>query len=198
MAHANGHLRLRARQTVKRATILRKLRDFNVPLAKAQRAADRFGDDHGTPTPMARLQQTIVRAGRQKLVEQHRREFRTWCRVNMIPNPTHEYQFGRALVSPDYPRGRAWAFDWCWPDADGGGLALEIEGGIHVNGRHVRGAGYEADMAKYTQANLLGWRLIRVSWATLYTDETAAQIKLGLDGPYVITHTADRGEDPSG
>lgn len=40
---------------------------------------------------------------------------------------------------------------------------MEVEGGVWVKGRHVRGVGFVRDMEKYNTAVLLGWRLIRVT-----------------------------------
>ena len=62
---------------------------------------------------------------------------------------------------------RRWRFDFAWPEFK---VALEIEGGTWVQGRHSRGAGMAKDAEKYNTAALMGWLVIRV---------TADQIKSG-------------------
>ena len=68
----------------------------------------------------------------------------------MLPgNPVEEYRFHAV---------RKWRFDYAYVDKK---IAVEIEGGIFVIGRHTRGAGFLKDMEKYNAAGLLGWRIFR-------------------------------------
>ena len=63
---------------------------------------------------------------------------------------------------------RKWRSDF---RIDGYPILVEVEGGAHSNGRHTRGSGYTADCEKYSQASILGWRVIR---------GTTEQVKKGL------------------
>lgn len=72
-------------------------------------------------------------------------------RASNMPEATAEYRF--------HPT-RRWAFDIAMPDIK---LAVEVEGGLYVEGRHVRGQSFEADAEKYAEAMCLGWRVLRVS-----------------------------------
>jgi hypothetical protein len=53
---------------------------------------------------------------------------------------------------------RQWRFDFAWPDYC---LAVEVEGGQWINGRHQRGKGFEDDCEKYNEAALDGWMVFR-------------------------------------
>src|SRR6185437_9180411 len=54
---------------------------------------------------------------------------------------------------------RNWRFDYAFPDKK---VAVEYEGGVWTGGRHFRGAGAIEDMAKYNEAAIAGWKVIRV------------------------------------
>lgn len=55
---------------------------------------------------------------------------------------------------------RRWRFDWAFKAAK---IALEVEGGAWTQGRHTRGSGFVKDMEKYNEAQILGWRILRVT-----------------------------------
>jgi hypothetical protein len=73
-----------------------------------------------------------------------------WINVLSLPKPVLEHQFAAPV--------RRWQFDMCWPDRK---LAVEIEGGLFIRGRHSRGATYEKDAEKYNTAALMGWTVLR-------------------------------------
>jgi hypothetical protein len=53
---------------------------------------------------------------------------------------------------------RKWRFDGCFPLRS---IAVEIEGGVWVRGRHVSPKGYIRDCEKYNAAGLLGYKVFR-------------------------------------
>ena len=55
---------------------------------------------------------------------------------------------------------RKWRFDFAWPER---WFAVEVDGAIFVRGRHTRGVGVEADMEKFAEALIAGWKVLRVS-----------------------------------
>jgi hypothetical protein len=66
-----------------------------------------------------------------------------------LPKPTMEYKF--------HPT-RKWRFDLAYPKLL---IAIEIDGGSWINGRHNRGSGFVKDCEKFNEAGILGWRILR-------------------------------------
>lgn len=73
------------------------------------------------------------------------------CRAIGLPPPVGEYRFHPV---------RRWRFDWAFIAQK---LAVEVEGGVFIQGRHSRGAGMVKDMEKYNAATTAGWRILRVT-----------------------------------
>lgn len=78
------------------------------------------------------------------------------------PAPAREYRFAPP---------RRWRADFAWPAHR---VMVEIEGGTHSNGRHVRGYGYASDIEKYNAATLAGWRILRYTGDMLAADPLKA------------------------
>lgn len=86
-----------------------------------------------------------------------------------LPEPSREYRFSE----------RRWKFDFAWwPEK----LAVEVEGGSWIGGRHVRGSAFEADCIKYAEAMLAGWRVLRVTPRMIEDGRAVALIRRALNG----------------
>jgi hypothetical protein len=66
-----------------------------------------------------------------------------------VPRPVEEFPF--------HPH-RKWRFDYAWPIRK---IAVEIEGGVWIKGRHNHPASMIKEMEKYNEAARLGWRVFR-------------------------------------
>ena len=66
-----------------------------------------------------------------------------------LPVPEREVRF--------HPT-RRWRFDFAWAEQ---GIAAEVDGSTWAQGRHTRGAGFEADCEKCNEATIIGWRVLR-------------------------------------
>lgn len=87
-----------------------------------------------------------------------------------LPRPQREWRFHPV---------RKWRFDLAWPERL---LAVEVEGGGFVQGRHTRGAGMEGDCVKYNEAALLGWTVIRVTPGMVRSGQAIKYVWRALGG----------------
>ena len=103
-----------------------------------------------------------------------------------LPPPEREYRWAARLVGEGKGlRGRLaaaglkdWRYDFAWPAQR---LAVEVEGGAWVGGRHTRGAGFTADIAKYHAALSHGWTVYRCDARLVRTGEAARLVRVLLD-----------------
>ena len=69
---------------------------------------------------------------------------------------------------------RRWRFDYAIPQYK---IAIEVEGGVWISGRHINPKGFLSDMEKYNEATRLGWRLIRCTPDRQYSTAILSLIK---------------------
>ena len=107
--------------------------------------------------------------------------FRAALTAAGLPLPVPEYAFAKDI-------GRRWRMDFAWEslpgkwdDYVGYRVALEVEGGVWVQGRQTRGSGFVKDMEKYNEAAAQGWRILRVTPARLCHPDTIDLIRRALD-----------------
>ena len=85
------------------------------------------------------------------------------------PDPEREHRFAPP---------RKWRFDFAWPSLM---LAIEVEGGTWVSGRHNRGRGFEQDCEKYNAAVIRGWRVLRFTRGMIDNGDALDQIEQSLN-----------------
>ena len=91
--------------------------------------------------------------------------FRIYCKAFDLPDVTSEVQFMKT---------RRFRFDFAFVQDK---IAIEVEGGVWIGGRHTRGSGYVKDMEKYNLATIEGWRVLRFTPQQLKQKETYGMIK---------------------
>lgn len=96
--------------------------------------------------------------------------FTLLCRQQLGAECVKEYQFHK---------NRKWRFDYALPAYK---IALEVEGGVWTQGRHVRPQGFLGDIEKYNTATLMGWRVFRCTPSNLVSDRTLLLIKNAING----------------
>jgi very-short-patch-repair endonuclease len=127
--------------------------------------------EQGHLTPTATVGAPTLRP--KNGASQGEEEFALQLRALRLPESVREHRF--------HPT-RAFRFDFAWPDLPcGRKLAVEIEGGIHSGGRHVRPQGYKRDLEKYNSAVALGWTLLRFSSAMVFSGEAVQAVQEWLN-----------------
>lgn len=74
---------------------------------------------------------------------------------------------------------RKFRFDLCWPDLK---IAAECDGGTWVGGRHTRGAGFERDCHKMSEAVCAGYRVFRFTKAMIEGGDALNYLERALNG----------------
>ena len=92
-----------------------------------------------------------------------------------------------ALTELKFHPTRRWRFDFAWPNQK---LAVEVEGGIFIGGRHTRGVGFQKDCIKYAEALKLGWRVLRVEKKMILEGTALDYIRDLLDMNYIDPTTS--------
>ena len=59
-------------------------------------------------------------------------------------------------------------------------VAVEVEGGIHSRGRHVRPKGFQEDARKYRRAAIAGWLVLRVTSADINDGSAIADLEKAI------------------
>jgi hypothetical protein len=72
------------------------------------------------------------------------------CRSEGWPEPVGEYRFAPP---------RRWKFDLAWVNPK---VAVEVQGGLFIHGRHVRGGALAREYEKLNTANILGWCVLLI------------------------------------
>ncbi len=97
-------------------------------------------------------------------------DFETIWKVAGLPAPEKEALFHLK---------RKWRIDYFWPQYN---LAVEIQGGMFVRGRHVQGIGSVGDMEKFNYLTLCGYRLLLFTPRQVKSGYASAMIRAFIRG----------------
>jgi very-short-patch-repair endonuclease len=110
------------------------------------------------------------------------------CALAGLMIPTPEYQFAKHLTAQQLTaigqvKPRKWAIDFAFIPAR---LAIEVEGGYAIGGRHTNVGGWLKDVEKYNCLTCLGWRLIRVTPRDVKSGAALTWIRRALASPIFV------------
>lgn len=81
---------------------------------------------------------------------------------------------GQVVRELRFDATRKWRFDWALPHVK---VAVEVNGGTWVSGRHNRGTGYLKDLEKLNSAQAQGWRVFQFSPAQVIDGSAMAFLR---------------------
>lgn len=77
-----------------------------------------------------------------------------------------------------FDRPRRWELDFAWLMAR---VAIEVQGGLHSHGAHVRPSGYRRDSQKLRRAQLMDWIVLPCTAADLSDRSIIADVETALE-----------------
>lgn len=107
--------------------------------------------DNYTAAEYKALIEASKKEASDRRIQRIHKQFTDWLTCNGLAF-VREYQFDKA-------NKRKWRIDYYLPELN---LAIEVEGGVWSNGRHVRGKGFLKDMDKYNAITVAGIKLLRI------------------------------------
>lgn len=118
--------------------------------------------DKKTTTKTAKAQKTQKKTQKTDF-------FTALCRSDLKIECVKEFRF--------HPT-RRWRFDYAIPEYK---IAVEVEGGVWIGGRHTSPTGFLGDIEKYNTATVMGWRVLRTTPDKLHSSETLRLIRDAID-----------------
>jgi len=104
--------------------------------------------------------------------------------VKLPPAERLEYQLTESRDIPRFAKEhrfhptRRWRFDFAWPALL---VAVEVHGGVFVQGHHNRGKGFCDDREKAAEAQLLGWIILEVAEPHIRSHQALDWIRRALE-----------------
>lgn len=95
-------------------------------------------------------------------------------RIQLTANGVEDY-----VQEKQFHPTRRWRLDFAWTNEK---IAVEIQGGTWSKGRHVRGSGMKGDCEKYSEAAILGWRIIFATTEHVKSGEAVEWLIRALKG----------------
>lgn len=107
--------------------------------------------------------------------------------MTQLPEPITQHRFIREVVGNHKGLQKRikeaglkdWRFDFAWLDQR---VAVEVQGGTFIGGKHGRGGGIEKDCDKHNEAMLLGWKVLLVTGAHIRQGKAIHWIERLLKG----------------